>query len=136
PMALKGGITMTSHIAGDLPMVRANYNQLLHVLRNLIGNAIKFTEKGEITIKATKEDGMVKVCVSDTGIGIAKDKILKIFDRLYQVDSSTGRAYGGTGMGLAIAKEIIEAHGGEITVESELGKGSRFCFTLPISKRR
>jgi len=77
---------------------------------------------------------MVEVCVSDTGRGIPAEHQERIFDRLYQIDSSMTRRYGGTGMGLAIAKEIVEAHGGWIRVESELGKGSRSCSTLPIAE--
>jgi two-component system sensor histidine kinase VicK len=106
------------------------------VLRNLISNAIKFNkEGGEIIIEARERGNMVEVCVSDTGIGIPEDRLDKIFERFYQVDSSPSRRYGGTGLGLAIVKETVEAHGGRITVESKLGKGSRFCFTLPAARK-
>jgi two-component system sensor histidine kinase VicK len=88
-----------------------------------------------VTIEAAQRNDMVEVCVSDTGIGIPEDKQEKLFERFYQVDSSMTRRYGGTGMGLAIAKEIVEAHGGRITVKSEPGKGSKFCFTLPTAKK-
>ncbi|MEE9594216.1 MAG: HAMP domain-containing sensor histidine kinase, partial [Candidatus Hydrothermarchaeales archaeon] len=118
-------------------VIRADFERLRHVLRNLVGNALKFTDKGgKVTVVATHKKDIAKVCVSDTGIGIPKNKQDKIFDRFYQVDSSGTRRYGGTGMGLAIVKEIIEAHGGEITVESKVGKGSRFCFTLPVGRKR
>jgi PAS domain S-box-containing protein len=135
PMLIKSKLKLEVNVAEDLPLVRVDYEQLLHVLRNLIHNAIKFNkEGGSIAIEAREKEGMVEVCVSDTGIGISKEYQKKIFDRFYQVDSSLTRRYGGTGMGLAIVKEIVEAHGGRIWVESELGKGSRFCFTLPIFK--
>jgi signal transduction histidine kinase len=134
PLVIKGKIKMDVRVEEDLPMVRADYRQMRYVLRNLIHNAIKFNKPGgRVNIEAAKKKGMVEVCMSDTGIGIPKDKQEKIFERLYQVDSSITRRYGGTGMGLAIVKEIVEAHGGKIKVESEVGEGSRFCFTLPIA---
>ena len=136
PIAVKEKITVTVHLEEGLPLVRVDLEQLKHVLRNLINNSLKFNQKGgNVTCRARKIEGMVEVCISDTGIGIPDAKLAKIFDRLYQIDSSTSRNYGGIGMGLSIAKEIIEAHGGKITVKSELGKGTMFCFTLPLSKR-
>ncbi|MFQ5975116.1 MAG: PAS domain S-box protein [Candidatus Hydrothermarchaeales archaeon] len=133
PKILEKKINMNVNIENDLPKVRADFEQLGHVLRNLCSNAIKFNrEGGSITIEAKKGAGMVEVCVIDTGIGIAEENKEKIFLRLYQIESGSSRHYEGTGMGLAIAKKIVEAHGGKITVESELGKGSRFCLTLPI----
>jgi signal transduction histidine kinase len=133
PLAIKNNVKMKVRVEEDLPVVRADYEQLRHVLRNLIHNAIKFNkEEGEIIIEAREKKSMVEVHVSDTGIGIPKDKQEEIFERFYQADSSLTRRYGGTGMGLAIAKEIVEAHGGRIWVESELGRGSRFCFTIPL----
>ncbi|RMF91656.1 MAG: PAS domain S-box protein, partial [Methanobacteriota archaeon] len=135
PVLIKEKLRMQSSVEPDLPLVRADREKLLLVLRNLVGNAVKFNkEGGSITIKAGVKSGMVEVCVADTGVGIPKSEIGRIFDRLYQVDSSTTRVHGGTGMGLAIVKEIVEAHGGRITVESRVGKGSQFCFTLPIQK--
>lgn len=136
PMLIKDKIKMKISIENCLPPVRADNKQLKHVLRNLISNAIKFNkEGGEIIIEARERGNMVEVCVSDTGIGIPEDRLDKIFERFYQVDSSPSRRYGGTGLGLAIVKETVEAHGGRITVESKLGKGSRFCFTLPAARK-
>ncbi|MFQ5800464.1 MAG: sensor histidine kinase, partial [Candidatus Hydrothermarchaeales archaeon] len=109
------------------------------VLANLLGNGIKFNkEKGGIKVKATymKDDDEVTVSVSDTGVGIPKDQVSKVFGRFYQVDGSTSRKYGGTGLGLAITKNIIEAHSGKIWVESEVGKGSTFYFTVPVRKKK
>jgi PAS domain S-box-containing protein len=135
PAVTKNKIKMDVRLQEDLPLVKADAKELMHVFRNLISNAIKFNrEGGEIVVEAGEKEGVAEVCVSDTGIGIPEDKLDKIFDRLYQIDPSSTRAYGGTGMGLAIARGIVEAHGGRITVESELGKGSRFCFTLPIAR--
>lgn len=132
PMLIKDNLRMKIEVEKDLPPAKADYKELRHVLRNLVSNAIKFNrEGGEIGIEARKMGDMIEVCVSDTGIGIPEDKLNKIFERFYQIDSSPTRRYGGTGMGLAIVKEVVEAHGGKVTVESELGKGSRFCFTLP-----
>jgi PAS domain S-box-containing protein len=126
----KRGITIRVE-AEDLE-VKADYSALHHVLQNLLDNAIKFNkDRGEVIVKAREKNGMAEICVCDTGIGIAEEHLSKIFDRFYQVDTSLTRRYGGTGMGLAIAKEIVEAHGGRITVESKPGEGSKFCFTLP-----
>jgi len=134
PLLKKEGIKMKIYIGEGLPSVHAEFDKLGHILRNLINNAIKFNKPGgSITIKAAEEGGAVEVCVTDTGIGIPKDELDKIFDHLYQSDGSSGRSYGGTGLGLAVVKELVEAHGGEITVKSTPGKGSTFCFTLPIS---
>jgi signal transduction histidine kinase len=102
------------------------------VLLNLVGNAIKFTDKGEVAIRAAAADGAFTVAVCDTGPGIAAADQAKIFEEFQQADSSITRKKGGTGLGLSIAKRIIEMHGGKIWVESEPGKGSTFYFTLPV----
>jgi PAS domain S-box-containing protein len=137
PAVTKNKIKMHVRLQEGLPLVKADAEELMHVLRNLIDNAIKFSKKGgEIVVEAGEKKDVVEVCVSDTGIGMPEDTLDKIFERLYQIDPSSTRSYGGTGMGLAIAREIVEAHGGRITVESEPGKGSRFCFTLPIVEGR
>ncbi len=116
--------------------VIGDYSYLAQVLRNIFDNAVKFNKDGgEISVSVEKKDGEVVVCVEDGGIGIPKDKLEKIFDRFYQIESSTSRRYSGTGMGLAVAKKIVEAHGGRIWAESKVGEGSKFYFTLPISYR-
>jgi PAS domain S-box-containing protein len=132
-LAQKKDIRLTQKIDKGMPRVLADYKEIGHILRNLLSNALKFTEEGGVTVEARQGGDVVEICVSDTGIGIPQNFHEKIFERLYQVDSSGTRRFGGTGMGLAIAKELVEAHGGRITVESEPGKGSRFCFTLPIA---
>ena len=121
---------------GKLPAVTADSNRVNEIITNLISNAVKFTEKGSVTVKAKKQSMFVLVSVTDTGIGIPKDDIDKLFQKFYQVDSSIGRRYGGTGLGLSITKQLVEAHGGKIWVRSTLGKGSTFSFTLPIKQKK
>jgi nitrogen-specific signal transduction histidine kinase/GGDEF domain-containing protein len=122
----------------EIPSVYADREKLEQILTNLIGNAIKFTpEGGEISIfaKPYPEDGnMLALSVSDTGVGIAKDQLDKIFDKFHQVEGSLHRSMSGTGLGLAITKGLVEAHQGKIWAESEVGQGSTFTFTLPISE--
>ncbi len=112
--------------------VKADQQQLTYVLTKLMDNAIKFTENGgKLEVLAKQKDGFVEVCVKDTGIGISKENLNKIFDKFFQVDATTTRKYSGSGVGLTISKNIIEKHGGNIWVESELGKGTTFFFTIP-----
>jgi len=107
--------------------------EIKHAILNLLDNAIKFNKKGgKILITLRRKEKDVEVCIEDTGIGISKKHLKKIFEPFYQVDMSVRRKYGGTGLGLTIAKRIIELHGGKIRVESQVNKGSKFCFTLPI----
>lgn len=114
-----------------LPLVLADSERMLQVFSNLIGNAIKFTPSGgRISVYCRERDEKIIFCVEDTGIGIPGDKIGRVFDRFYQVDSTTSRKYGGCGLGLTITKRIIELHSGKIWVESGQGKGSCFCFEL------
>lgn len=137
PLFQKEKIKVEVQIEDSLPKVLANPGKLGHVLRNLINNAIKFNkEGGSITIKSAEKNDVVETCVSDTGPGIPKDKLDRIFDRLYQIDATLTRDHGGTGLGLAIVKEIVEAYGGKIMVESASEQGSTFCFTLPIYKEK
>ena len=136
PLADKKAVRISMSMEKDLPLVMADVEQLRHVLRNLLHNAVKFNRRGgKVTVEARRTGDSVEVCVADTGIGISPENIDRIFDRFYQADSSLTRQYGGAGMGLAIVKEIIEAHGSKITVESELGRGSRFCFRLSIAEK-
>jgi len=133
-LAKQKGIEIKTEI-GELPAITADRNRVKEIITNLISNAIKFTEKGSIILKAKKQGRFVLVSVTDTGIGIPKEDINKLFQKFYQVDSSIGRRYGGTGLGLSITKQLVEAHGGKIWVKSTLGKGSTFSFTLPIKQK-
>ncbi len=116
----------------NLPKVKFDSDKITQVLTNLVNNAIKFTEKGNITIKTFKTEDAIQVSVSDTGCGISQEDLPKLFSSFEQLHSGGDRKTGGTGLGLAISKEIIELHGGRIWVESEPGRGSKFMFTLPV----
>ncbi len=134
PLAEQRGIQLRLKLDGRLPNIAADAEKMETVLRNLVSNALKFTPVGghvEIETEAT-ETG-VTVAVTDTGIGIAEADYGRVFERFVQIDSSSSRQYSGTGLGLALVKEFVELHGGEIGVESELRLGSRFWFTLPLT---
>ncbi len=137
--AEKKGLEWSTEIDYNVPQIQADPNRLIQVLVNLLSNAIKFTEKGSISIKisrAGKTSKFVKVEVIDTGIGISKeDSRYKLFKKFYQLQRRglTVQEGSGTGLGLSIAKEIVNLHGGKVGVDSEVGKGSDFWFTLPIS---
>jgi phosphoglycerate-specific signal transduction histidine kinase len=125
-------------VSKELPPVYGDRDKIDQILTNLVGNALKFTpEPGEIIISAKpfENDGdMLAISVKDSGIGIPKDQLNKIFEKFHQVEDSLRRSITGTGLGLAITRGLVEAHHGKIWVESELGKGSIFTFTLLISK--
>ncbi|MBI1958458.1 MAG: histidine kinase, partial [Candidatus Rokubacteria bacterium] len=106
--------------------------RLTQVLLNLVGNAIKFTEAGRVSIDVAVEDGIFRVAVTDTGPGIAPADQERIFEEFQQGDSSSTRQKGGSGLGLAIARRIAEMHGGRLRVESAPGRGSTFAFTVPV----
>lgn len=127
-------LVLINEVAQDFQPVKADENRLEQILLNLIGNAIKFTAAGSVTIRASSEEGgTARIEVVDTGIGISSDKHALIFESFEQADGSTAREYGGTGLGLAVTRELVELHGGQIGVISELGKGSTFWFTLPLA---
>ena len=133
PLVAGKSIELNNAIPEELVTVEGDENRLQQIMYNLVGNAIKFTESGSVTVSAIALDGMVEVTISDTGIGILPDKFEDIFKSFEQVDASVSREYGGTGLGLSITKQLVELHGGTIRVESALGQGSRFIFTLPSS---
>jgi signal transduction histidine kinase len=114
-----------------LPVGLGDEQRLTQVLLNLVGNAIKFTETGEVRVTAKAVNGHFNVSVVDTGPGIPEQEQSRIFDQFHQVDSSLTKAKGGTGLGLAIAKQIVEMHGGRIWVESAVGNGSIFQMKIP-----
>ncbi len=135
-VALKKNIKIKTKIQKDLPKISFDIDELKHILSNLLDNAIKFNkEGGKIKIEAKKGGNFIVVCVADTGIGIAEERLDNVFDRFYQIDSSTTRAYAGTGLGLAVVKEIVKTYKGEVWVESEKGEGSKFYFTIPAVSR-
>ena len=129
-------LALTTDVAPNLPRGHGDERRLTQVLLNLVGNAIKFTDKGEVAIKATVADGAFTVAVCDTGPGIAPSDQGKIFEEFQQADNSATKRKGGTGLGLSIAKRIIAMHGGRIWVESDVGKGSMFAFTIPVTVER
>jgi len=133
PMLRDGRVRLIKEIAPDIPTLNTDRDKLKQVVLNLLSNAAKFTEKGEIKISAWQENGSLKLVVSDTGIGMKKEALDYIFEEFRQVDMSTTRKYGGTGLGLAIVKRLVNLLGGDISVESEVGKGSKFTITMPIS---
>ncbi len=126
-------VTLRMEWPEELPNAVADESRLLQIAYNLIGNAIKFTPEGEVVVSATTEGGKLAVSVSDTGIGIPEDKREEIFRTFEQIGTSVAREYGGTGLGLGIARRLVELHGGELAVDSEPGRGSVFTFTLLVS---
>lgn len=130
----KKGIQLINAISPETELIYVDENRMLQIMFNLIGNAVKFTENGEIRISATKADRQMQISVSDTGIGIAPERQSQIFSSFVQADTSIAREYGGTGLGLAISKSLVELHGGTLKVESNLGEGSRFIVSIPLLK--
>jgi two-component system sensor histidine kinase BaeS len=131
------GITLSVVLPAKLPAVNIDANRIRQVLGNLLDNAIAHTAKGGlIELTAQRRRGWVELSVSDNGEGIPAKELPSIFERLYRVDKSRARATGGSGLGLTIAKRLVEAHGGEIKAQSQPGKGSRFSFTVPIASAR
>ncbi len=129
------GVLLDVDLAADLPPVRADEDRIGQVLLNLVGNALQFTPAGgRVRIRARREGGLVRVAVEDTGIGIPPEHLSHVFERFYRVDKSRSRAGGGSGIGLTIARHLVEAHGGEMQVVSPgPGQGSTFSFTLPAA---
>jgi len=128
-------ISLSLDLPDNLPLVNIDWQRVNQVLHNLLENAVAYThEGGTINVAAAKQGNWVEVSVSDTGDGIPVGDLPHIFERFYRVDKSRARATGGSGLGLTIAKRLVEAHGGKITVQSKLGKGSLFLFTLPIAE--
>lgn len=123
-------------IDDNLPEVTADRDRLIQVVINLISNAVKFTDKGGVTCRVKRDDGNIMVSVVDQGMGIAPEDHAKVFEQFVQVGDTLTNKPMGTGLGLPICKQIIEHHGGRIWVDSEIGKGSTFSFTLPIAKKQ
>jgi two-component system sensor histidine kinase VicK len=123
------GSTLTMDVPEDIPVITGDRDRLTSAFANILTNAVKFTSEGRISVAAQVRDGELLTSVSDTGIGIPENEIGKIFDRFYKVDTASS----GTGLGLPMAKEIIEMHGGRIWAESKEGRGSTFSFTIPVN---
>ncbi|MGH7274892.1 MAG: ATP-binding response regulator, partial [Nitrospiria bacterium] len=133
PMADKKKIRLQYMDQGELPELYFDRDKIEKVMLNLIFNSLKFTDTGgKVEVSCARENGNVLVRVSDTGIGIAKEHYTKVFERFSQIDASDSRKYEGTGVGLALAKELVELHRGQIWVESEIGRGTTMAFTLPL----
>ncbi len=135
-LAAEKKLALKAVVPPDLPPGKADERRITQVLLNLVGNAIKFTEAGEVAVEAALVDGGFRVSVSDTGPGIPAADQDRIFEEFQQADSSSTREKGGTGLGLSIAKRILQLHGGRIWVESTIGKGSTFHFALPLRVER
>lgn len=137
-MANKNKVSLIKKYSPELKFIEADKQRFVQIVFNLLSNAIKFNRKegGTVTITTKKEGDMAKFSVSDTGIGIKEEHKTKLFHDFEQLDSGMSKKYGGTGLGLAITKKLVELHGGKIWVDSELGAGSTFNFTLPIKTNK
>jgi signal transduction histidine kinase len=136
PLAREKEIALEEQIPEDLPLLQADRAKLRRVLVNLVSNALKFTPRGgRVELRAHPEGpGSVRVSVADTGVGIAPEDLSDIFDKYAQARSRATRSEKGTGLGLYITRQLVELHGGRIEVQSEVGKGSVFSFTIPIAR--
>jgi signal transduction histidine kinase len=131
-LAVERGLEFSVRVPPDLPIAHGDAKRLTQCLMNLAGNALKFTRQGKVEITVESRDDRLVYRVTDTGIGIPKDELDRVFDEFRQVDSAVTRQFGGTGLGLSITKRFIEMHGGSVGVESEPGAGSTFWFTVPL----
>ena len=136
PQAEAKGLDLSVQVEPHLPAVRIDPDRIQQVLLNLVGNAIQYTPAhGRITVSAHREDGWIRIDVADTGAGIAAEHLPHIFERFYRADRSRARTGGGSGLGLTIARHLVDAHGGRIWAESPgPGRGATFSFTLPIAR--
>ena len=134
PLVVNKTVTLVNQINPGTSPVWADENRVQQILHNLVGNAVKFTEQGQVTVSAEVVGDQLVTTVADTGIGIPADKLEQVFESFEQADGSTAREYGGTGLGLAITRQLLELHGGRIWAESTSGQGSRFTFTLPLTE--
>jgi signal transduction histidine kinase len=136
PLLKDGRVKLVTEIAPDIPPLKTDRDKLKQSVLNLLSNAVKFTEKGEIKVAAWRDNGSLNLTVSDTGIGMKKEALALIFEEFRQADMSSTRRYGGTGLGLAIVRRFVNLMGGEIAVESEEGKGSKFTITIPMELKQ
>ncbi len=134
PRSLRTNCQLQLHLLNDLPPAYADRDRVKQILINLISNAITYTPNGTVSIRAWSRGDYLWIAVTDTGIGIAQEDLPKVFERFWRADQSRDTRTGGTGIGLAITKRLVELHNGKIEVESELGKGSTFRFSLPTAQ--
>jgi signal transduction histidine kinase len=130
----KPGLRFAWHVPAQLPYLTTDRLKLKMILKNLIANAVKFTEKGSVLVAVERDDGHLEFSVADTGIGIAPEVQPVIFEAFRQADSSLTRRYGGVGLGLYIVRRLLDMLGGSVSVESEVGRGSTFRVRLPVAK--
>ncbi len=133
PLVADRAVVLENQVPASLPAAAADEARVQQVLHNLVGNAIKFTREGTVSVTAREAGEFLEVTVADSGIGIEREALERIFRPFEQADGSVEREFGGTGLGLSITRQLVELHGGTIWVESEPGKGSRFSFTLPLA---
>jgi signal transduction histidine kinase len=131
-LALEKGLGFTAAADDDIPLALGDGKRITQCLMNLVGNALKFTRRGRVAVRVDRQGDNLLYQVSDTGIGIPQEELENIFGEFQQVDTTITREFSGTGLGLNITKKFVELHGGRIWVESELGKGSTFFFTVPL----
>jgi signal transduction histidine kinase len=131
-LAAERGLDFVAAVKGDIPEAYGDGKRIIQCLLNLAGNALKFTKQGRVSIDVERDGEMLRYAVSDTGIGIPPDQVDAVFAEFRQVDATITRQFGGTGLGLSITKKFVEMHGGRLWVESELGTGSTFFFTIPL----
>jgi len=134
PTALKEGIDIRANIPKEAAVILADADKITQVFTNLVGNALKFTKKGFVTISVKSKVDVIECCVSDTGVGVSEEGLLSMFDKFQQLGSNSISKESGTGLGLSIAKSIIELHGGSVWAESKLGEGTKVIFALPRPK--
>ncbi len=136
PLLKDGRVRIVRDIPADLPPLKTDRDKLKQILLNLLSNAAKFTEQGEIKVSAARENGNLKLAVADSGIGMTPAALEHIFEEFQQAEKTTSSKYGGTGLGLAIVKKFTNLMGGDIVVESEVGHGSKFTITLPMELKQ
>ncbi len=135
PAVAEKKLNFIESLEKDLPLLFIDAQKIYQAMLNLLSNAIKFTDSGEVELSVYRNGNFLEFAVRDTGIGIASEDMDRIFEDFHQVDGSVSRTYGGAGLGLSLAKHLIQLHGGEIWVQSSLGEGSTFCFNLPMDQK-
>jgi len=136
PLALQKGLDLMTAAPEGIPIAYGDGGRITQCLMNLVGNALKFTREGHVEVAVELRGDDLHYRVTDTGTGIAEDRLETVFGEFRQENATIAREFGGTGLGLSITKKFVEMHGGRIWVESELGKGSTFSFTLPLRVER